>query len=153
MICYLRSSTIGYDSRLRKYIFACKTVKMNYMAITWNRLLDHQEKDCNEYQFQKYAPYGHGHRLLNFWKLIMWYFFITKILLLNLNRFKIIHACNIETAFIAYIFKLLFKKSFVFDIYDTSGKYKIERYFAKHADLFILPHKKRLEQIKLKETD
>ena len=152
MICYLRTSAGGFDIRLKKYIQACEYSKTPYMAVTWDRLAN-AELMPHEISFHHKAPYGYGHRLKNFILLLWWYLFALKTLIIHHKKYKVIHACNIETMPVAYFFKLFFKKKVIFDIYDTSGKAKLERFFILRSDILILPHKKRLEQELTKENE
>lgn len=146
MICFLRRSTIDYDIRLRKYIEACKANGVDYIAICWDRLLNSQP-DEHEYQLKCSAPYGGGFK--NIIALIRWIFFSYFQLFKHWRRYKVIHACNLET----YIFVLplkLFGKKLILDIYDSVNA-SLEHKLAKKADLLILPHKERLKQISLSE--
>lgn len=148
MICFLRRSTIDYDIRLRKYVEACKANGIDYIAICWDRLLNSQP-DEHEYQLKCSAPYGDGFK--NIIALIRWIFFSYYQLFKQRKRYKVIHACNLET----YIFVLplrLFGKKLVLDIYDSVNE-RLEHKLAKKADLLILPHKDRLKQIFLSENE
>jgi len=84
--------------------------------------------------------------------LIGWCCFVVWQLCKNLRSIQVIHACNVDSAILAYPFKLLGKK-LVFDIYDSERPYIAERYIAKKADVLLLPHRKRLEQIHIVESD
>lgn len=152
MLVYLRTSSAGFDVRLKKYIYACEATNTPYLAITWNRLMN-ADSLPNEYSYQHAAPYGYGHRMKNFFLLFGWYLFAIKLLLVHRKQYKIIHACNLETAVVAYMMKLLLGKKMVFDIYDTSGRYGMERFLARKADLFILPHERRLQQNMIKKEE
>jgi glycosyltransferase involved in cell wall biosynthesis len=132
---------------LRKYISACQESTTPYIAITWDRLLENKPISPMEVQYMHKAPYGKECRRKNFVLYIGWVFFALYNLIKVHKQYKVIHACNIETIWVAYILKLLFRKKIVFDIYDTSGKYALERFFAKRSDLFILPHELRAKQI------
>ena len=152
MICYLRTSAASFDIRLQKYILACQQSNTPYIAITWDRLMHNKQLSLHEIQFKHYAPYGLEHRLHNFFLYIRWSFFALFNLIKLRKNYTIIHACNLETIVVAFILKLLFRKKIIFDIYDTSGKYRLERFFAKRANLFILPHDLRAQQIGLPNT-
>ena len=65
MICFLATSTVNSDSRLQKYVYACKSTCTDYLAITWDRLLKEKEVDAHETQFRRFAPYGYERRLRN----------------------------------------------------------------------------------------
>lgn len=152
MICYLRTSAASYDIRLRKYISACTQSGTSYLAITWDRLLEDKPLSPSEIQYKHKAPYGLGHRIHNFILYIGWVFFALFNLVKNRKQYKVIHACNLETVVVAYLVKILLGKKLIFDIYDTSGKYGLERFFAQKSDVFILPHELRAQQIGFNET-
>lgn len=145
MVCFVRRSTIDYDIRLRKYVDACIDTKTPYIAITWDR-----QKNCtnvyeNEYQYKIAAPYGAKWK--NLISLIGWQFYMFWQLIINWSKYKVIHACNLEVFIFVLPLKLLGKK-IIFDIYD-SVCINIEKRISKYADVLILPHEKRLEQIKV----
>lgn len=144
MICYINRSTVDYDVRLNKYVQACKVTGTSYFVIAWDRLLNAKHVDNNEYQMKFYCPYAQGKKII---PLLRWFFFVWYYLIKNFNKYKVIHACNMENAIIALPFKLLGKK-IVFDVYDSQYT-KIERYIASKVDCLILPTEKRLEQIGL----
>lgn len=149
MVCFVRRSTIDYDIRLKKYVDACIETKTPYVAITWDR-----QKNCsnvyqNEIQYKVTAPYGGKWK--NLFALIGWQIFMFWQLLVNWSKYKVVHACNLEV-FIFVLPLRLFGKKIVFDIYD-SVKENFETKVAKYADILILPHEKRLEQIHLKKHD
>lgn len=149
MVCFVRRSTIDYDIRLKKYVDACVETKTPYVAITWDR-----QKNCsnvypNEIQYKASAPYGAKWK--NLFSLIGWQFFMLWMLLMNWSKYKVIHACNLEV-FIFVLPLRLFGKKIVFDIYD-SVNVNVEKKISKYADILILPHKKRLEQIHVTENE
>lgn len=149
MVCFVRRSTIDYDIRLKKYVDACVETRTQYIAITWDR-----QKNCtnvfpNEIQYKVTAPYGAKWK--NFFALIGWQVFMFWQLLINWSKYRVIHACNLEVFIFVLPFRL-FGKKIVFDIYD-SVKENLETKVAKYADVLILPHENRLEQIQLKKDD
>lgn len=142
MICYINRSTVDYDVRLNKYVQACKSTQTPYFVIGWDRLLNAKFVDEHEYQMKLYCPYSQGKKFI---PLLRWVFFVWYYLIKNIKKYKVIHACNMENAIIAFPFKFLGKK-LIFDIYD-SHTIKIERKLASKVDCLILPAEKRLEQI------
>lgn len=149
MVCFVRRSSIDYDIRLRKYVEACLETNVPYIAITWDRQKNSTNTYLNEFQYKIEAPYGGG--LKNFIAIIGWLVFMYYKLLFNWRHYKIIHACNLETYIFVLPLKLLGKK-IVFDIYDSMNV-KLEKQIAKYADVLILPHRERLKQIGLEESD
>lgn len=148
MICFIRRSTVDYDIRLKKYIEACKQTKTPFIAITWDRLMNSTAIE-NEYQLKSLAPYGSGWK--NLWGLIKWLVFMYKNIFVHWRDYRVIHACNLEVYLFVLPLRLLGKK-IVFDIYD-SVNIKVEHHLARYANLLILPHAKRLEQINLVPAD
>lgn len=142
MICYINRSTVDYDVRLNKYVQACKSTQTPYFVIGWDRLLNAKFVDEHEYQMKLYCPYAQGKKFI---PLLRWFFFVWYHLIMNFKKYKVIHACNMENAIIAFPFKLLGKK-LIFDIYD-SQIIKVERKIAPKVDCLILPAEKRLNQI------
>ena len=142
MICYINRSTTDYDVRLNKYVQACKATNTPYFVIGWDRLLNAKFKDEHEYLMKIYCPYAQGKKVM---PLLRWLFFVWYYLIKNFSKYKVIHACNMENALIAFPFRILGKK-IVLDIYD-SQIIRVERLIASKVDCLILPAAKRLEQI------
>lgn len=142
MICFINRSTVDFDIRLNKYVMACKQTRTPYFVIGWDRLLNASFKDENEYHFKVYSPYTKGKKLI---PLLRWLFFVWYYLIRNFNKYKVIHACNMENILFVLPFKLLGKK-IIFDVYDTQ-KPVIERKIIPMIDVLILPHEKRIEPI------
>ena len=142
MICFINRSTVDYDIRLNKYIQACKATNTPYFVLGWDRMLNAKYVDKNEIQMKVYSPYGQGK---NFIHLLKWLLFVWYYLIVNFNKYKVIHACNMENILIALPFKL-FGKKIIFDVYD-SQIICIEQKIIPWVDTLILPHEKRLEQI------
>lgn len=142
MICFINRSTVDYDIRLNKYVQACKATNTPYFVLGWDRLLNAKFVDEHEKQLKIYSPYGHGK---NVWQLFRWFCFVWYNLIVNFNKYRVIHACNMENTLIVMPFKLLGKK-IIFDVYD-SQKVNIEQKLIPKVDTLILPHAKRMEQI------
>lgn len=149
MICFVRRSTIDYDIRLKKYVDACVETDTPYFAITWDRLKDSTSQYPNECQYKAKAPYGGG--LRNILQLVGFIFYLYWNLIVRFEKYKVIHACNLDIFIFVIPFKLLGKK-IVFDIYDSVNT-KIERLLLPCADTLILPNIKRLAQIGVSESD
>lgn len=143
MICYINRSTVDYDIRLQKYVQSCIDSKVDYIVISWDRMKQNKNVYANEVQYKIKCPYGEGRK--NIWANIGWCFFVFYQLLINIRKYKVIHACNVENALLAYLFKF-FGKKLIIDIYD-SVNINIERFLIKKFNAFILPHPKRFEQL------
>lgn len=148
MICYINRSTVDYDIRLNKYVQACKRTNIPYFVIGWDRLLNAKFKDENEYQLRVLCPYSQGKKII---PLLKWLIFVWYHLIVNFNKYKVIHACNMENTLLVLPFKLLGKK-IIFDVYD-SQKVCIEKRLCKIVDTLILPSEKRLLQIGIQKSD
>lgn len=148
MICFVRRSTIDYDIRLKKYVDACIQTSTPYLAITWDRLMDSSNKYPHEIQYKAKAPYGGG--LRSSFQIVGWIFFLYWHLIARFNKYKVIHACNLEIFILVIPFRALGKK-IVFDIFDTMSP-KIERTLMPFANVLILPNIKRLKQEGISET-
>lgn len=141
MICFVRRSTIDYDIRLRKYVDACVDTGTKYIAITWDRLKNSNSYE-NEYQYKMKAPYGGG--VKSIFQFVGWVIFLYWQLFAKFRRYKVIHACNLET--LVFVIPLrLFGKRIIFDIYDTVNP-GIERKLLRFVDVMILPNIRRLKQ-------
>lgn len=148
MICFINRSTVDYDIRLNKYVQACKMTNTPYFVLGWDRMLNAKYVDENEKLLKIYSPYGRGK---NLWYLLRWLLFVWYNLILNYNKYKVIHACNMENTLLVLPFKLLGKK-IIFDVYD-SQIVSIEQKIIPQIDTLILPHVKRLEQIGMKSEE
>lgn len=149
MICFVRRSTIDYDVRLKKYVDSCILSDVDFIAITWDRQLNCAHRYVNEYQYCRKAPYGGGFK--NSVSIVGWLFFLYYHLFRFWKKYHVIHACNIEIMLFVLPLKL-FGKKIVFDVYDSVNT-KIERFVSRFADVLILPHERRLEQIGVKKED
>lgn len=155
MIYFLRCSLVTDDIRLHKYIEACKDRKIIFHAITWDRLGRNSIQSC-ESAFRINAPYGRGWR--NFVSKMLWQFFLLYQLIVNCNKYKIIHACDFDTMLPALIMKFFFKKKVIYDIYDAFSKKEpknilhklikiLDVFFLNNANLIILADEERQEQM------
>ena len=143
MICFINRSTVDYDVRLQKYVQSCIDTNTDYIVISWDRTKQCSKVYPNEYQYKVNCPYGTGRK--NKLAMIGWAFYVIYHLLFKINRYKVIHACNVENAMLAYPFKL-FGKKVIFDVYD-SVNIRLERFLIRKLDKLILPHSRRFEQI------
>jgi glycosyltransferase involved in cell wall biosynthesis len=96
--------------------------KYSIVALRWSRggrqeVPNNEERGSQafnlrapEYGVRKYSSIGFLLRLPIFW---IWVF-----IKLCIHRPQIIHACNLDTVFPCYIYKVLFRKKLIFDILD-----------------------------------
>jgi len=147
MIYYIIRTPLSEDPRMQKYVLACKDQGIKYKVLSWDRLLSSDSNNENELQFKKYMPYGCGrnHKFL----MVLWGLFVWKHLMRDLFKYRVIHTVNIENYLLSIPFKLFGKKVF-FDIYDCSSSFSFEPSLAAKSDLLILPHLRRLNNLRLK---
>ncbi|OLC93073.1 MAG: hypothetical protein AUG16_00785 [Thaumarchaeota archaeon 13_1_20CM_2_39_20] len=114
-IAIIRSNSIVYDPRVRK-IVGSLSKKYSLATLGWNREARPIEKtdDFSELGlFNLQAPYGKKTLVLYFPAFWIWILFK-----LIICRPKVVHACDLDTILPCYIYKLIFKKKLVFDVFD-----------------------------------
>jgi glycosyltransferase involved in cell wall biosynthesis len=151
------ANSIIYDPRVRKIIGSLRK-KYSISALGWNRELVSQDK-INNY-FAKVELFN---LRTSFWKpslarilirLLIFFppFWIWALAKLIVNRPKIVHACDLDSVLPCYIYKTIFKKKLVFEVFDRyamtfipskfKGLYRlvnsIEESFSEHSDLLII---------------
>ena len=157
-IILFRSNNI-FASRVNKYVNYYKREGLNYTVVGWDRA--GEGKNVEHYDFCHYkasvnkggikAMKGHS----------MWMWFVFKYLLSH-RDVTTIHACDLNVAFPAAVFKMFFKKDVVliFDVCDwfsdSFSRYKklckvlnlMEKFACKMADDIIICEPERRKQIK-----
>lgn len=115
-IVLVRSNSSIYDPRVGKI---ARSLSKNYslMILGWNREGISSEKISNSTMnlklFPLKAPFGKASLVLYlpfFW---IWIFF--KLVAI---RPLVVHACDLDTIFPSYLYKTIFKKKLVFDVFD-----------------------------------
>jgi len=156
-ICYLRSTAIYNDSRATKEISSYNT-KFNVLVFGWNRLNENINLDNAYYEFfEKKAKFGSG--VKNIFNIILFNLWLYKKLVKNLSNYDIIHACDFDTAFTAYIVAKKYNKKIIYDIYDyytdchrlgilNNLIKKIDNKIINYSDVTFLCTPQRREQIK-----
>lgn len=121
MIVFLRSREPYGDSRQEKYYKYYKDNNIDYLFVGWDR------KGVLKEEFGQilYSTlYYKSYRIKALLYRAMWFFFVFKVLFKNKNKFNVIHACDLDCALPAVLFKLFYriiyrKKYFViFDVFD-----------------------------------
>lgn len=157
-VVFLRSQLPKTDSRLQRYISIING-NIKHTIIGWDRTNNQKNELENEILYKKYSQIGGG--IKNIFNLITWNIFIIIKLIKYRNTYSHIHAIDFDTCMPAIIMKFLFRKRFIFDIYDKYtdsrnissfyGKIidTIEKYCCLHCDFLILPDECRKQQLNL----
>lgn len=160
MIVATRSNAIYSSPRIEKYLNFYDNNNVNYLVVGWDRKGENLERKNTVY-YKKKGGYNVGgfHAVAN---RLGWMFFLFKILLKNKKSITAIHACDLDTAFPATIFKKILKKEVkvIFDVCDwfsatlsNQNKFVLkvfiwmEKYTTKHTDEVIICEPERIEQI------
>ena len=143
-----------YDPRLRN-ITRSLSKRYSILVLGWNREGISSEKlesywaDLNLFNLR--APYGKPSLLV--YLPIFWTWIILKLLQ---SRPKIVHACDLDTLIPSYVYKLIFRRKLVFDVFDRYSGFVprrkmlislvnfVEEAIAKNADVLITVSEKVL---------
>lgn len=164
-ILFLRSNPVSPDSRVEKEVQVLKELNKEVSVFCWDRTKDSfviksvLENGVSIYRIGIKAGYSQGFKK-NLKPLIKFQISIIKFLFKNRKKIEIIHACDFDTAFSAFIFSIIFKKKLVYDIFDyyvdafnVPNYLKkliafLDRKIIKFANITIICTEKRKEQIK-----
>ena len=118
MIVATRSNAIYSSPRIEKYISFYQMQKWDYLVIGWDRKGENLQRD-NTIYYRKVCGYNIG-GLKAAKNRISWMFFLFKQFYAKRKLLTVIHACDLDTAFPACVFKLFFKKDIIvfFDVCD-----------------------------------
>lgn len=168
-ILYLRSNPIDPDPRVEKEMSAAIEFGYKPIALGWDR---EQRKDNSRikkdkiylyngevelYKFNIKAGFGVGAK--NIIPLIKWQLELTKWLIKNIKKYDLIHACDFDTVLPALFMKIVFRKKYVYDIFDfyidsfsvpNNLKWiikKIDFFAIKNANATIIVNETRKKQI------
>ena len=149
LVAIVRSNSLVFDSRLMK-IGGSLSKKYTVLAIGWNRegrkfdqkagfknVLPHNRQYNVEPKILGVrAPYARP-TLKAYIPLIVYFPLFWSYILFNLFSFRpdIVHACDLDTALPCYIYKVLFRKKMVFDVFDRYAMTFIPK---KHTILYSL---------------
>lgn len=117
-IILLRSNQIIGDSRVEKYLSFFKEKSINYHVYGWDRD-GYGAQSENTSFFKKKVGYMVGGIKAAFYRLY-WFAYIIRSLRSEKNKPEFIHACDLDTAFPAALYKSLFNKRcfLLFDAFD-----------------------------------
>lgn len=160
-VVLLRSNQIVGDSRVEKYLTFFKQKCIDYHVYGWDRDGFNIEANNTTF-FKKKVGYMVGGIKAAYYRLY-WFVFIVKSLVKEDKRPRFIHACDLDTAFPAAIYKSLFNKDcyLLFDAFDwvsADGAVKnspilkkpialMERFALKHTNKLLICEEERKEQV------
>lgn len=161
MIAILRCNSIISDSRAKKYIDFLDKKGIGFRVLGWDRTNENIIPKNTDFYKKKSGYNVGGFKAAK--DRIAWMNYIIKYL--RKNKFKTIHACDLDTAFPAIIYKLFFNKNanVIFDVFDwysdtlnnqnaiirMAFKF-MERITTKYSDHIIICEKERRKQIPYK---
>lgn len=117
-VLFLRSTSVVNDSRAKKEIDFYKENNCNVIVLGWNRqkLNIPDTEDIKYIMYEKKSEYGNG--LKNIFKMFGFEMYIYRKVKKYKNNIDIIHACDFDTAFVAYNAFRKSRTKFLYDIYD-----------------------------------
>ena len=141
-IIFLRSTSIINDSRATKEIEAYSSIFNRVIALGWNRqnlVLNNNYSNIDIYLYNKSSEYGKG--IKNIFKMLLFRHWLYINLKKNKSQYDIIHACDFDTAHIAYKIAKKYKKKLIYDIYDyyvDCHKLSFLKCFIEQKDISII---------------
>jgi len=157
MIFFIRSTDALNDPRLQKYLGFTTSHNIGFRVVAWNRSSTALVKE-NYIFFNRSSQYGAG--MKNLIGLMLFNLFIFRVLVKCRKEVQIIHACDFDTIVPAVLFKKLFGKKLIYDIFDwyvdsraVSNPLlkgiilKMETVCLKNADATILCEEERVNQL------
>ena len=159
MIVLIRCNDIVSDSRAKKYIDFYERAHLDYTIIAWDRLGQSSRLPRAIYCPVRSRYNQGGMRAIR--DRIKWMWFILKTLLLLKDDLKI-HACDLDAAFPAAVYKLLSRRHnfLLFDVFDwisdtlnnqgtlVSKVFAVmERFSTSQADHIVICEPERIRQI------
>ena len=117
-IVFIRSNQIHSDSRVEKYLIYYDENDLDYNVIGWDRN-DTNAQRKNTIYYRRKVGYVVGGLKAAFNRLF-WFWFVVKTLKRLNHKPEFIHACDLDCAFPAVLYKILFnRKVFIlFDVFD-----------------------------------
>lgn len=168
-IVILRSNPVNPDPRVEKIANSLIKTSSDITILAWDRKAENSKyKDnitelklkngfVNIKRFSIRASFGNGLKTL--FPLLLFQISLLKWLMKNRKHYHVIHACDFDTVIPAWICSKLFRKKYVYDIFDyyvdafrVPAKLKkiiekIDIYMMNHADTVIITNENRLGQI------
>lgn len=156
MIFFIRSFIADFDGKIQKYFSALKTANIQFHYVGWSRGNVTKTNNKDETFYQRKAPLGNG--IKNIYNILLWNLFIFSTLIKNRKKIKVVHAIDFDSGLSTWLFCILFKKKFIFDVYDKYTDVrkfpqklitlidKLEIYLINKSDLTILADENRYGQ-------
>lgn len=164
-VVLVRASTVTQDPRVYK-IVSSLSKRYSVLVLGWNREIVKKPVsryivDLEEMNFK--TPYGKPDTIhfiyMIFYFSVFWAWVFVKLIK---HKPKVVHACDLDVVLPCFLYKLIFRKKLVFDVFDryamtfiptTSKKLYstinwIEEYFGKNADVLITISKKSLRSFR-----
>lgn len=119
MVLFLRCNEVVFDSRAMKYLKFYRNKNIDFRIIGWDRQGNAHGAPEDSIYFMRRAGFNVGGftAMIN---RILWMLFLIKTLVRNCKKGDILHACDLDCAFPAVIYKLLFNRKVrvIFDVFD-----------------------------------
>lgn len=158
MLFFVRSYISDVDGKIQKYFKVLDSMSIDYRFVGWDRIGKSKKNEKNILFRRK----GYiGRRFKNIFNLLLWNIFIFKTLFKNKEKINVVHAIDMDSALVSFIFCKIFSKNFIFDIYDKytdthgiSGILKklidkIENFLIEKSDICIIADEFRKQQHKI----
>lgn len=161
LIAFVRSYLSDYDSRIRKFFRCAELVNEEFMFIGWARA--GADYEPAPYKVIYRSGTRIGARWGNFIGFLRWQRYLLATLYKHREKIAAVHCADLDTALVGYLFCWLFRKKFIFDIYDQYSSSRgvsgyasrimncMESYLAREAHLCIIAAEERVEQHRLQK--
>ncbi|WP_367369998.1 glycosyltransferase [Latilactobacillus curvatus] len=163
-VLMIRDSPILSDSRALKEAKVLVDQGYRVKVLGWDENSDLKDRQTVYRHTQIDIHYSkiklsYKFKYLKVWSYFLYQIFLVRYLLKNKTSYDVIHACNIQTAFISNIMAKILQKKIVYDIFDfmpDTRNYprilryllvKIDYYTINRVDAVILCSDERIQQI------
>lgn len=161
MVLFLRCNEVVFDSRAMKYLKFYNDNNIPYRIIGWDRQGNAKGTPENSIYFQRKAGFNVG-GITAVINRILWMLFLIKTLVKTGKKGDVLHACDLDCAFPAVVYKTLFnrKAKVIFDVFDWYSSLMsalpgvilfcfkwMERMSVRYSDFLIICEPERRVQI------
>ena len=169
-IVIARCNPVVYDPRVFKIAGSLKK-KYSLLTVGWNRenvpkkIIEGYISDLKLCDLR--SPYGKS--MTQSPKMVIYYTCFWLWLFIQLTKYRpsIVHACDLDTVIPCYLYKVLFRKKLVFDVFDRyamafvskESKFffslinSLEEFFSNHVDVLITISEKVLATFEKRKKD